>query len=262
MNKKNIFFLFIFLLSPLLPAKEAVHLTNGEWPPYLSANLYQHGFASDIVSEAFSAVNIDVEYGFFPWPRSFQYAKSGRGSNNKLWHGSLVWLYLDERVKYFYYSKPVMTEHQVLFFLKSKANNWTKIEDLRGMSIGGTSHTAYPKFEEAEKEGILTIERAGNYAVLFERLLKGRIDAIPLEKKVAAHFLRTSLTKAEREQITFVPTIVQTRVFHLILSKKHQSNEALITLFNQGLDKIKQNGTYQRLEKALSDGDYDRNIKN
>ena len=262
MNKKSLFFLFVFSISSMLQAKDNIRLANGEWPPYLSANLYQHGFASDIVKEAFAAVNIDVEYGFFPWPRSFQYAKSGRGSSKELWHGSVVWVHSVERAKYFYYSEPVMSEQQVLFFLKTKVNNWSKIEDLQGIHIGGTSHTVYPVFEEAEKKKILTIERAGNYSVLFERLLSGRIDAIPLEKKVAAYFLRTNLTKEKRDLITFAPTIIQNRVFHLILSKKHQNNKALIELFNQGLNKIKLDGTYHKLEDDLSAGKYDRSFQN
>ncbi len=56
---------------------ETIRLTNGEWQPNLSKDTPHYGFASHIVTEAFALVGVEVEYGFFPWKRSYKIAKEG-----------------------------------------------------------------------------------------------------------------------------------------------------------------------------------------
>lgn len=233
------------------PAGETVRLTNGEWAPYLSQNLPHHGFASHIVTAAFNAVNIEVKYRFFPWKRSYKLAREGE------YNGTLVWVYTPERAKSFYYSEPVVIDHEYLFHLKSRPLDWQRVEDLNGLRIGGTLHTVYPVFEEAQKKGLLAIERSGTYENLYQRLLKRRIDAIPQVSEVGAFLIRTTLTTAEQSQITHSPTIIETRRYALILSKKVEQNKIYLEKFNQGLAIIHQNGLYQRLKTDLNDGKYD-----
>lgn len=257
MKVNKLFFLALFFLPSTLVARELVCLTNGEWPPYLSSNLRDHGYASHIVKEAFAAVDIDVVFGFFPWQRSFQYAKRGMSPNGDTWHGSLLWVHTNERANEFYYSESVVSDQEVLFFLKSASFDWDKPDDLKGKVIGGTSYTIYPSFEEAENKGLLTIYRAGDYDTLFKRLLIKRIDAVPQVKHVGNYLLKNNLTDDERAKITFSPTISQTRSYHLILSKKLDRNKKLIQLFNKGLNKIKRNGKYKELETSFYNGYYD-----
>lgn len=201
MKKSSLAFVLLLLFSGFSAAKEIIRLTNGEWPPYLSANLHQHGYASQIVKEAFAAEDIDVVFGFYPWERAFQYAKKGES-----WHGSLVWVYSDERAKDFYYSDSVISDQAVLFFLKDSPLSWNDFDDLKGKVIGGTRHTKYPLIEKAQKQGILAIDRAGNYDILFKRLLIKRIDAVPQVKHVGKYFLKNSLTAEELSKVTFSPT--------------------------------------------------------
>lgn len=249
--------LSILIISSTLSAQEVVRLTNGDWPPYLSQILPHYGLASHIISEAFAASGIKVEYGFFPWKRSYNYAKEGTDSVN-IWNGSVVWVYNPTRALDFYYSDAVIIDSDVLYHLKSNALNWSKLQDLEGRVIGGTLHTAYPRLDKAEKEGILTMERAGNYKELFKRLLGHRIDAIPNVSKVGEYYLRTQLRPAEKNKITFSPTILHKKEYKVILNKKIPENTGLIKRLNEGLKIIKSNGTYQRLLNDLDKGNYDR----
>jgi polar amino acid transport system substrate-binding protein len=85
------FLTLILFFSPSLFAKDIIRITNGEWPPYLSKVLPHNGFASHLVKEVFAAVHVEVLYGFFPWKRSYRYAKEGKGvSNSDIWNGSIV----------------------------------------------------------------------------------------------------------------------------------------------------------------------------
>ncbi|MDG3085119.1 hypothetical protein P7F88_02995 [Vibrio hannami] len=60
-----------------------VNVTTGEWAPYTSQNLPHGGLANHIVSEAFSAVGIKTNFGFFPWRRSYLYVKNGQDDKKK-----------------------------------------------------------------------------------------------------------------------------------------------------------------------------------
>lgn len=252
--KKMVFCLSVLLVSGHSYARLSVNLTNGEWPPYLSQHLNDNGFASAVVSESFKAVGVDVNYGFYPWKRAYHYAKEGKGQDETVWNGSVVWFYSSERADHFYYSEPVIVDDGVLYYLKSRPVKWKTVEDLRGLVLGGTAHTLYEKFEKAEKAYILRIDRAGNYEALFDRLLAGRIDAIPHVKTVADYFLHTRYSSQVRDKITYSPTVFDKRIYHLILNKKVPDNERYLTLFNEGLKRIKSNGVYQRLHELLDNG--------
>jgi polar amino acid transport system substrate-binding protein len=249
--------LLIFICPLTVTAHQKVRLTNGEWPPYLSEHLPHHGCASHIVKEAFSAVGIEIEYGFFPWQRSYEYAKNGKDPSGQIWHGSLVWVPTENRTRHFLYTDAVVTDHEVLFHLKNRSLEWNEISDLQGKTIGGTQHTVYPNLEEADRRGILHLEKSGTYETLFKRLLLQRIDAVPHVKNVAQYLLRTSLTQYERSQITFSPTVLQKREYHVILTKRLEKNKELIQLFNKGLKIIKENGKYYEYFHNLSVGKYD-----
>lgn len=245
-----------FCFSTASFAEKVLRLTSGEWPPYLSERLPHYGYASHLISEAFAAVGVKVEYGFFPWKRSYLYANHGEDSHRN-WHGSVVWLYTEERAKNFWYSQPVIEEQQMLFCLKENPCEWESMGALEGKTIGGTLHTSYPLLEQAKRQGLVNIEKAGDYETLFKRLLAGRIDAVPQVWKVGQYFLRSHLDDAEQQRITFAPTAIDTQLYHLIISKRDPENKSYVKLFNQGLKKIKHNGTYQKLQDAFSQGLYD-----
>ena len=251
--KKQLVFLFLMILvvSPVV-AKESVRITNGEWAPYLSEHLPHFGFASHIVQEAFKQVDVDVQFGFFPWKRAYKLALEGR------WHGTVVWVYTEQRAKSFLYSDIVVTDAEYLFHLKSMPIRWKEIGDLRGKRIGGTLHTVYPVFEKAERQGILTIERTGTYENLFRRLLKKRIDAIPQVKEVGYYLIRSTLNKEQQSQITYSPTIIEKREYSLILSKARPENSRLLIKFNKGLKILHDSGVYQKLYNDFVNGRYDK----
>lgn len=233
-------------------AQDRIRLTNGEWAPYLSKNLPHFGAASHIVVSAFAVVGVEVEYGFYPWKRSYKLAREGT------WNGTLVWVYTPARAVDFDYSDVVISDPEYLFHLKTFDLQWKTIEDLRGLSIGATLHTVYPTLENAEALGILTIERAGNYDTLYHRLLKARIHAIPQVSQVGRYYLRTTLAPEARSQITYANTIVQERNYHLILSKKVEVNKQLLKRFNNGLKMIRDSGQYAQIIEKLKKGAYDK----
>lgn len=254
MTKIVLLFCILFF-AEAAPGRDVVRISNGEWPPYLSEKALHFGAASRIVEQAFDAVDIEVDYFFRPWKRSYRYALQGNGEG-EVCHGSVVWVHTVERAELFNYSDVVIEETQVLFHLREKPLVWQKVEDLQGMIIGGTAHTIYPLFEGAETKGILTIQRAGNYGTLFQRLLAGRIDAVPQVLHVGQHFIENTLSEKERKRVTFSSTVAEKRQYHVIFSRKSDADRNFLKLFNKGLKIIRENGVYNAIMDDLNMGRY------
>jgi len=128
---------------------------------------------------------------------------------------------------------------------------WKSGADLKGKKIGLTLHTAYPILENLEKKGVIRIERAGNYEELFQRLLERRIDAVPMELNVGNQLLNTTLDQAQKELITYSPTVIDTREFHLIISKSISAGSEVVSKFNRGLKIIRESGLYKEILSRL-----------
>lgn len=260
MSKYKALFLVWCLSSGAVIAADTdtIRLTSGEWPPYLSEHLPSYGFASHVVSEAFAAMGVQVEYSFFPWGRALYNAGKISNRDDERWHGSIVWLKTAPREKRFVYSDRVVLEPQAIFFLKGTDTDLPAEEYLSGRRVGVTYHAEHPVLDEMERKGLITLERIGNYEMLFKRLLLGRVDAVVVEQQVGRFYLNSSLKKTERERITRLKSHLGDRDFHLILNRHWGNAERYIEIFNQGLKALKDDGRYAQYMDQLNEGYYDR----
>ncbi|MCP4396340.1 MAG: amino acid ABC transporter substrate-binding protein [bacterium] len=232
-------------------AQETVRLTNGEWPPFLSEDIKYGGVASRIITEAFALEDIQVEYGFFPWKRSFMLAKKGT------WDGSAIWAYNEERAEDFYYSDPVMNSARVFFHLKTTEFDWNAVEDLKGLKIGATIGYIYgTEFEELEKTGALDVHRIAEDEQNFAKLLKGRIQIFPQDIDVGYAMLNKIFSKEEAALFTHHPLPVKDDPLCLLLSKQVEGNEQLLETFNRGLKQLQESGKAEQYLSESRSGEY------
>ncbi|BBE32083.1 ABC transporter substrate-binding protein [Tepiditoga spiralis] len=226
-------------------------MTNGEWAPYLSEKLKYYGFFSRVVTDSFKNVGIKVEYGFFPWKRSYVLAENGS------WDGSLGWSRNEEREKSFYYSDPVIELKDFLFYKKDKKIKFESYEDLRGKTIGIVIGYYYGKeFEKAQKAGIFKVDQSTSDEINLKKLLAGRIDCTILTYDIAMDILKNKFKKEEIEQITNTKKPTKVSPYYLILNKKDKNNENIIKLFNKGLKQLKESGKYDQYLKEMYEGKY------
>jgi len=238
--------IFIFTLSSTLNAAEKITLANGEWAPYLSKDLKHYGYMSHIVSEAFAAEGIEVEYVFLPWKRGFEDAKEGK------FQGSLIWGYNDDRAKDFIYSDTVAELGTSLFYNKSKPIEWNEATDLKKYKMGGVIGYAYG-IEELEKQGVLKIERIGKDVGNYKKLAAGRLDIV-LEDTEVGHESINKLGMADK--LAAHPKTLKSRKYSVIISKKAPNAQALVDAFNRGLKKLVDDGRYQKYLEASRRGEY------
>jgi len=230
---------------------ETIRLTNGEWQPYLSKDTPHYGFASHIVTEAFELVGVEVEYGFFPWKRSYKIAKEGT------WDGTVVWVDSDERREHFLYSDAVVPQTNRFFHLKSFDFDWNSYEDLTDVKIGATLEYAYSKeFDAAEAAGIIKTRRVPSDETNLKMLLKGRIDVFPGETMVTYAQIRDTFSQEDAGLFTHHPKAINEDPMYLLLSKQVEGNEAMLDLFNEGLKRLKESGLYDQIIADALAGKY------
>lgn len=246
MPKRIMPVLFIVLIASQVCAQEKVRLTNGEWPPYLSRDLKAYGLASRIVTEAFARVGLEVQYGFFPWARAYEIAKTGE------WDGSVVWSYSDERAKSFYFSAPIVFRKMVFFHMKDFAFDWNEMKDLKGIPIGATLKYHYGKaFEVAEKSGLITVIRIPYDELNLKKLYHGRIKLFVGDELVTPTMINKHFTLEQRSRFTHHPKAVDVGGYHLILSKVVSKNKQRIGRFNKGLEQLQASGLLDKYRNEI-----------
>lgn len=229
--------LLLLFLAFATSADERVHLTNGEWSPYLGASLPHHGVASRIVEEAFALEGIRVQWQFYPWARALHQAEQGKSD------GSAIWLRSPERERVFYISDPVVQSSYYLFHRKDQPLEWRDIGDLQSLRIGGAIDYDYGLgFQQAERSGRLNVQRLGSEKQGLRMLLAGRLDAFPMDKVVAFDMLYSEFSREEREQLSFHPLPLRSDSLHLLLSRQVPGNAERMTRFNRGLKALQDSG--------------------
>ncbi len=228
---------------------KVVRLTNGEWKPYFSADLPEYGYGSAIVTAAFQAVGMDVEYGFFPWKRSYRYTQTGT------WHGSVGWVKTDERTRDFLYTEPFISDTDYVFSMKSNPVVWSRVGDLHGIKIALEYFTVYPPLDLPIAKNAVHASYIVKYESLLPMVLAGRTDATVLMTQQAEYFRRQGLL--DMGEIYRDDTPLYERVLHLVLSKEIENGAELVDAFNRGLGIIKSNGTYDNIMRRLNSGEFD-----
>ena len=244
--------LFTFSVSFSALAEETIRLTNGEWKPYQSKTLKYYGVASRIVTEAFALEGVKVEYKFRPWKRAFIEAKLGK------FDGSLIWAKVAQREKNFYFSDVVIIGRSTFFHLKSYPFNWETFDDLQGLEVGGTLGYSYA-FDEGEWKGKFKISRVPKDEQNFAKLLRKRIQIVPVDLNVGYLILHEQFKPEEVQLITHHPKAYFSSSYHLILSKKVKRNKLLIKKFNKGLIRLRESGKYDQFITESLGGDISNN---
>ncbi|WDE09722.1 substrate-binding periplasmic protein [Thalassomonas haliotis] len=245
MMKKRLQPLYLCLFSIVAfnsYAQDVIRIATGEYPPYYSQKLVNYGPIPEIVSQAFARVDIKVEFGFFPWSRSLELAKSNH------WDASCCWFDTAKWHEYFDYSDVLTSRDKIFFHLKSYPFDWQSYDDLKGIKIGTTARHAYgEKFVAANKAGQLSIEDAPSDAMNLKKLFAGRINIFPIDRLVGYQLLSDLFKPEEINLFTHHPKVLFSGRVRLLISKKNPKSQYLIEKFNLGLKMLKESDQYEQL---------------
>jgi len=247
--------LFICLASinfALATPEKNIQITVGEWPPFISESQKQNGFITHLIKDILIEAGYTPSFVFYPWSRAYKTAALGRAN------ATAIWMYKAEREQDFYYSEPVLDEEFVFFHLKEASFDWSTLKDLGSYKLGGLLGSSYGKgFDDAIKQGVVSVDLAPTSQVIFLKLLAGRIDAFPLEKSVGLSSMRDLLTQEQQDKITFHPKNLLKNHSFLLVSKALEDSPKIINNFNNVLTQFRTNGRYQTYFDRFEAGDYE-----
>lgn len=247
----------LLALSTASNAEEVITIATEEYPPHTSQTLKHNGVNCHIVSEAFALEGIAIRYHFMPGKRAYHMAQTGKMD------AALPWVKRPEREKYFFYPDPVIQGGKDGFYhLKTYDLEWNpshpNYADLAGVSVGAVLGYNYgPKFQTAEKTGVINVQRIESIEKNFRKLLLGRIKVFISQDDVGNYILNRDFTRREINLIKHtLEDNIPTEHFHLLISKKSAKGQYYLQAFNRGLRRLKQSGRYDEMLKASLRGDY------
>jgi polar amino acid transport system substrate-binding protein len=252
--KKILLTALVLALPAMANAKEqTITVAAGEWPPFISENLKYHGVAARIIEESLASQNINIHYGWFPWKRAYHNARVGNLD------ASAIWAVTKQRSSEVLFSDPIIKNDMVLFFRKNSLIDWQSYEDLSGLTIGATNGYFYGnEFEQAEKNGVITVERTSIESSNFKKLESKRLDAVVAEVDTG-YYIMQKIFKAEQiEAIIVSPKQVSTITNHLVISKNIANADDLLSTFNKGLKQLTESGKVDQYLKESRSGQYNQ----
>lgn len=233
----------LLALSPLCLQAKSVKLASTEWPPYSSASLNSGGFTTAIVTAAFIASGYEVKVQFLPWARVLTTTEAGEVD------GMFPSYYAPQRESYAVFSDFFASGPVVLFKKKSSDVTFDTYDDLKPYSIGVVR--GYVNGEEFDARTDLKKMEANNDKANFAKLINDRLDLVVADKWVGADILQSSFP-ADKDQIDFLPKMLDDKKLYVAFSKAAPDHTQKLKDFNDGLRKIRDNGTYDEIMRGFS----------
>ncbi|MFU1553279.1 substrate-binding periplasmic protein [Aeromonas sp. A04] len=219
--------------APVLIAAE------DDWAPYCALNKetgQPEGLAPDLVKAIFAVEGIAVEFRTIPFARCMHEAKS-----DKVLGCFDATITEENRYQYYWHETPMFEEDLAIFALASEPRRYLKLTSLEQKTVGITLGYTYPTdFMENPR---ITRFQAKSDTQIIEMLVRGRVDYILMNEM-------PGYLKIQQKQLTGRVVKVgklSTDGFWLAFSRAHPQGEAMARRFEEGLQKIKNNGTYEAL---------------
>lgn len=238
--KKVLGFVWMFFLISASAGADTLPLVTGEWTPYTSEKLEGYGFITEIVSEVFKEMGVEVEYKFYPWRRCYHLVKTG-----KVW-GAFPYSYTEERAKEVLFSDSVGESKTVFFhYQKKKDYPYETLEDLKPFKLGGI--VGY--FYEADfKKAGLQVDYAPDELSAIRKLAAGRMELLPLNELVGWYHIRKTFPDRQGDFRTLEKPYSVDEL-KVIISKQYPDAPALLKQFNTHLKNVKTGDSYKAILK-------------
>lgn len=234
-------------------AQENIAIAVGEWPPYISQDQQYDGVIVHLIRDIFADMGIKVTIDFLPWTRAYKAAKNGR------YAATAIWMEKEERKTDFLYSDKVLEEQFVFFHNKALTFDWKTVDDLKKYKVGGIQAYSYgPAIDALIANNAIQIENVNRPQQNFRKLLKDRIDIFPIEVNVGNSILKKYFTLNHRQEITYNTKPFLNNSSFLLFPRSLESSQNLLVMFNQHLQKFKDDGRYESYFEKLKNGYYDK----
>ncbi|MDX1453338.1 MAG: transporter substrate-binding domain-containing protein [Oleiphilaceae bacterium] len=233
-------------------SQEAITISTGDYPPFVSKDLKHNGYVSHVISEAFARKNVHVEFKYMPWKRAYEEAKQGDYDATSFWYDS------EERRQHFYYSDPVNHEKTVFFYRKANPlKDWSSLSDLKNYKIGATNGYTYTEefWAMAESKELMVYPKPHDLTNM-KKLVGGRIDLFPAGIVLGSTLLYENFDPAIVHTVDYHSKPLTEATGYLLFPKASKNSERLLKLFNAGLKQLEESGRLEKMYDDLITGRY------
>ena len=196
------------------------------------------GVGPEVVETVFTELGVSVESRVYPWTRILMLAERGDID-------VIAGLYFtSERAEFLEYCKPHYAVSEVVVIVaKGKVFSFNKWDDLVGLKGGALVGDSFGEEFDKFLTEKLNIEKVGSLIQGFKMLVKGRIDYIPMSRRVAEVQSRQF---GFRNDIEILSTPIKTENIYMGISKKSPYLKYLPKV-NQRLKQFTEQGVIDKL---------------
>lgn len=224
--------------TPIIVAVDAAY------SPYMYGTTPAKGIYPEIIRAAFQQSDLPVEVIGYPWKRALALGRAGKAAIGGIYQNL-------ERLKDFDFSNPLFTETLVVCVKRGRRFPFRGVIDLAGKRVGINRGWSYGEvFDTARRAGLFNAEEATDSRANLKKLLTDRVDCMIAETLSLQRVLEQ---KGWRGRIETLDPPAAVNSTYLVFAK-HTHQTHLQKMFNQGLTRIKANGTYNRIIDAFVHG--------
>ncbi len=226
------------LFSSFVLAASDLKIFASHYPPFnIADNKLTPGFDVEVTEAAFAASGIEIDIDFRPWARIIRDVQSGKAT------AAVTCSENAERRKQLNYSNQISSSQIGLIshteLDTSKINSLEDLRDYRVVSVNGYATQTELINKNIETLNVNRMDEALNL------IARQRQDIFYVGRE-AALFIANQLGLAQH--IKFTPLSEKPILkLYVCFSKKWPDSQQLIALFNQGLQRIRNNGVLQEI---------------
>lgn len=236
--KKITLIALVVCISTMIFAEKLVFYTQ-DFPPFsYEINGVISGPGAEIINAVCQKINIEAEFGLFPWKRAIALAKKGEAN------ALFVMGWNKKRTEWLYFSPPILETEYGLFYSKDSEEIYSSHEDLANKTIGvfGPSNTA-TSLEKISKKTFFNIDMTIDDIAAFRKLDAKRIDGVYSNKDVGF----AMINKLGLKNIKYAGKDRALNYFIGFL--KNNNSEETVKKFNACFEELKKNGTIKQILK-------------
>lgn len=221
-----------------------------EWSPFASREVRYFGVLPRIVTQILEAQGVTIEYRFMPWPDALD------GLITEEYDAALIWVMADLNRDPFIISEPILEYRSALYSRTSLPKPKTP-DDLMGFRIGLNPYYVYdePSYRIMKSRAMTPI-KGDTDRIHFDMLLKGDIDFYLSPILTSAPLLRSTYSLEQQQQLAYTTDIFKFPPSHLLLNRQRKDSREFLLEFNNGLKRLKNDGTLDRYLDDLRLGKY------
>lgn len=207
-------------------------------PPFMyEANGSATGLYPLLLRAVFRRMNVNLEVKAYPWKRALSMGEAGQAGVGGIYKNA-------KRLEIYDYSDKIYTESLMVYVKKGGGLQFNTIGDLKGKEIGVIMGWSYgDDFDKAKDAGLFHAQEVTTDSANLEKLIQGKVDYVIAIDIAADQIIRNM--KAQN-QIEKLPTPLAVNDTFLVFAKS-ANQKALLDKFNQTLNAMKQDGTYNAL---------------